>query len=510
LGVTQDSSVKIVCGTPNKARAGLRVAFVLMVSVAALGLFSHAKADQPLGAAVAVLDNVTIVDTRNGSLHPHKAILIRDGKIAKIVPAHTLKTLAASVDLHGKFVVPGYLDLHNHALNSPGPEISLSLMVANGITGYRQMAGSPQLLAARKNGTLPHPNPSPQLLAMPGSVLAGPWKSDVQAAVAEVDTQKAEGADFIKTVDQTHDAFFAALDRAHADGLAFGGHLPPSVDVREAAHRGMWSVEHLGPNGGILEACSTDEAAIRQDYAQSPPPAEPINFSLPLSALKRLTANPLLLLTPGGFARIQHILDTYSDKKCRALAKELAATATWQVPTLIRLKAMEFGDDVSFANNPNLHYVLHDDRELWLQVSKDFTAKITPANRQTLKQLFAAQLRLVKLFSDAGVKMTAGTDFGGQWLVAGFSLHQEFDLLAQAGISPLKILQMTTLDGAKMLHREATMGTVDAGKDADLVILDANPVANVRNLHRIDAVVRGGVYYSRDALDEIEQREIQP
>ncbi len=99
--------------------------------------------------------------------------------------------------------------------------------------------------------------------------------------------------------------------------------------------------------------------------------------------------------------------------------------------------------------------------------------------------------------------MMAGTDSGGagEWDIPGFALHQEFDLLAEAGLSPLTILQMTTLDGAKFLGREASMGTVEAGKNADLVVLDANPVASERNLHRIDAVVRTGDYFSRRDLD---------
>jgi imidazolonepropionase-like amidohydrolase len=86
--------------------------------------------------------------------------------------------------------------------------------------------------------------------------------------------------------------------------------------------------------------------------------------------------------------------------------------------------------------------------------------------------------------------------------VAGFSLHQEFALLAQAGFSPLKILQMTTLNPAKFYGREATMGSVELGKDADLVLLDANPIESTVNLDRINAVVRNGAFYSRDSLDK--------
>ncbi|HMT44504.1 MAG TPA: amidohydrolase family protein, partial [Chakrabartia sp.] len=116
---------------------------------------------------------------------------------------------------------------------------------------------------------------------------------------------------------------------------------------------------------------------------------------------------------------------------------------------------------------------------------------------------YAAQLRMAKLFEKAGVKMMAGTDFGGQWIVPGRSLHREFDLLAGAGLSPLTILQMTTLNAARYLNREAEMGSVEPGKQADLVLLSANPVMTANNLHSISAVVRNGRYLDRKQLDAL-------
>ena len=123
--------------------------------------------------------------------------------------------------------------------------------------------------------------------------------------------------------------------------------------------------------------------------------------------------------------------------------------------------------------------------------------------RATLAQLWQRQLRLVKLLDEAGVDMMAGSDFGGGWLIPGVSLHQEFDLLAEAGLSPLRILQMTTLNGARFLGREKTMGTVEAGKQADLVLLDADPLGSAANLHRIDAVILDGELLDRAALDAL-------
>jgi imidazolonepropionase-like amidohydrolase len=119
--------------------------------------------------------------------------------------------------------------------------------------------------------------------------------------------------------------------------------------------------------------------------------------------------------------------------------------------------------------------------------------------------MMAVALRMTKIFDECGVGLLAGTDYGGMWVIPGMSLHQEFDLLERAGLSPLTILQMTTLRPAQFLRREATMGTVEPGKDANLVLLDRNPVESAQNLHGIYAVVRGGRLYAKGFLEDLKQ-----
>lgn len=485
----------------------------LVAAALAVPALATAQAPEPAGSDL-LITGVTVVNTQDGSRRPGMAILVHDGRIARIARARGFPVSAGvrRIDAAGRFVVPGYLDMHAHPLNSPTPQAALSLMVTYGITGFRQMSGTPQLLAERRAGTLPLGPVAPELLATPGLVLAGKLAGDPAAASAQVDAQKAQGTDFIKVIDLRPPAFAAVAARATADGLPFLGHLPPGIDVRTAMRLGMRSIEHLGPNDTLLLSCSADEAAIRAGMATAaiaaPPPGIPLDRAQAL--VKRLTTNPMLTLTPPALARMQHVLDTYDDAKCQALAKDLAASSMWQVPTLVRLKTMELADDPSFARQYALRLVPGDDRRLWQELLGQFGTTLSPTGRATLRALWARQLKLVKLFDAAGVKMLAGTDLGGQWLVPGVSLHQEFDLLAEAGISPLRVLQMTTLDGARFLGRESTMGRVAVGRQADLVLLDGDPIASVANLHRIDAVVRGGTYYGRAELDAIAKRAEQP
>jgi len=139
----------------------------------------------------------------------------------------------------------------------------------------------------------------------------------------------------------------------------------------------------------------------------------------------------------------------------------------------------------------------------WREVTDRFR-KLPAAMHATFHEAYGRQLALTKLFSDSGVPMMTGTDGSGQ--APGQSLAQEFDELAEAGLSPLKILQMTTLYPARFLGRTADMGRVVTGTYANLVLLDADPTASVQNMHRIAGVVRGGVYLSRGDLDALAAR----
>ncbi len=216
-----------------------------------------------------LLTNVTIVDTHTGKLMPAMSIAVEDGKITRIGRAGTLVAAKGvhTVDARGKFVVPGYWEMHAHAIDSTDRADNLALMLANGITGTRQLSGSDALLQQRREGTLMPATDTPELLAMPGSILLRGNAGTIPMAVAEVDKQKAEGADFIKTIDVTPPVFFAALDEATKQGLMYDGHLSPGVDAVKASEAGMRVIEHLGPQETLLLSCSTDEATIRQAMA---------------------------------------------------------------------------------------------------------------------------------------------------------------------------------------------------------------------------------------------------
>lgn len=453
-----------------------------------------------------VLRNVTIVDTHDGHLSPGMTVFISSGQIVKINHHQTVPRRGATpvVDAHGKFLTPGFVDGHVHVVGSPEAANEEALMVANGITGMRQMSGTAELLRKRREDRLFRSTFAPKLLAMPGRVLLPTNAFSPKEGIAEVDRQKAQGADFIKVALVPPPTFYAIGAEAKKVGLNFEGHLPPGVDVVQAVNAGYRSIEHLGPGDAILSDCSTEESALKRETAAHPqrrPP--PIPEFLVQWFIRKLTLDPLLaeiFFNHDTIPRMQRIVDTFDETKCQKVVAAIAKSGSWQVPTLIRLRTSEFADAPEYSNDPNLKYMAAGVRKSWKDVSQEFSKKISPTQKVTVQKFWGLQLELARMLDEAGVPMLTGTD-SSAGTAAGFNLHQEFVLLAQDGFTPLKILQMTTLNAARFYGCEATMGSVEVGKDADLVLLDANPIESAQNLDRINAVVRNGAFYSRDALD---------
>ena len=456
-----------------------------------------------------ILNGVTVVDTRTGELTTNRAVLLVGGKIQRIVPAGTVQD-GEVIEAGGKFLVPGFLDMHTHVLQQEHAiEDSSALLLAHGVTGIRQMAGSTEMLRKRRDGTLSLGQHAPELLTLCGEILTPLNAATPEAGVAEVKRQKAEGTDFIKTIFVSPKTFFATLEEANRQGLPYDGHMSPGVSLAEAAKRGMAVIEHLGPTELTLIATSTRGWLINLLLRLKPPTSPDLSPEAMKKAGKIMIANPILgrLNTdPNALTKTKRLIDSYSDRKARQLSAVFVQHGTWQCPTLIRDATMRLGDDPMYTQSPALRYVDATKRSFWNSVAKMFSQKVSASGRDTLRRLGDMELKLTKVYDECGVKMMTGTDFGGGWVIPGVSLHQEFDLLEQAGLTPLRVLQMTTLRGAEFLRRESTMGTVEEGKEANLVLLDGNPVESIGNLHRIHAVVRAGSFYSRQALEEIKEQ----
>jgi hypothetical protein len=351
---------------------------------------------------------------------------------------------------------------------------------------------------------------TPALFATAGPVLTPINAGKPGTAVAEVRRQAHDGADFIKAALITPEVYFAVQAEADRLGLPVVGHLPAGIDVRAAATAGFRSIEHVGPGLGVLAGCSCHEEHLRAASQGGPIKAPP--FKIPFAeklagkVIQRIVVNPAQLASPAALAAAQYAIESFDEDKARELARLFAANDTWNCPTLIRIKAQQLCDDPAFAADPDLRYATAKERKTWTAAAVAFHKKFDERQRAIFADQFTLQLRLVQILNEEGAALLAGTDtIGAAWVVAGASLHDEFDLLASAGLSPQRILQIATIDPARFLRRERDAGTVEAGKEADLVLLDGDPTAAVANLHTVSAVVRGGRHHDTEALIALKQ-----
>lgn len=470
------------------------------VATAMAGLTSLANGATTEVSAGTVVQNVTIVDTQTGALARNRSVVIVQGKISQILDSGSVATSGSvrTIDGSGKFLVPGYLDMHVHSVPAVfGSSPALTLLLANGVTGVRHMNGSPALIlaarqynAARAAGT----QDVPEVVAMAGPVLAG--VRSAADGISAVQATLAMGADVVKLVNASPVALPAILGEAKKLGLPVSGHLAAGLSAVDSAD-GYKSFEHLGGGPSSLQLdCADDQADIRGALLSG-------KGTLPSATLQPTYIMSPYLYSAGDAPFVQRMMDSYNAATCDTVAKALITKGVWQVPTLIRLHAMLQSDNSEFVRDPNLQYVDPMLKGIWTRLGGEFTAMQPDTARTTFRNAYPSFVNMLKVLRKNGGAATTltGSDAGGIWVIPGFSLHQEFAELSKAGYTPLEILQATTINGARFLNRENTMGTVAVHKNADLVLLDADPTVDVANLAKISGVVNAGKYFSKSDLE---------
>jgi hypothetical protein len=195
-------------------------------------------------------------------------------------------------------------------------------------------------------------------------------------------------------------------------------------------------------------------------------------------------------------ALLAELNQSFSENKCREVSAVFAKNHTWQVPTVTVLRSRE---ELSFTKDDRLRYVPEDDKQSWMK----YFEGINPARREAREARFQLEVKILKIMHDAGVPLLAGTDLGNPFVYAGSSLHDELELFVQAGLTPFEALKAATVNPAKYLGLEKSLGTIEKGKFADLVLLDANPLTDISNTRKINAVVVNGRLLNRKDLEEM-------
>jgi len=397
----------------------------------------------PLQKAL-VLTHVTIIDVTGGAPKPDMTVVITGAHITDLGEAGKVSVPKGGrvIDAGGKFLIPGLWDMHVHWYGRD----TLTLFTANGVTGIRQMFGNSDLLRWRDEiakGSLQGPH---MVVASP--IIDGPqpiWPSSISVR-DEAEGRKAVtkvkqwGADFVKVYSLLpREAYFGIADEARKQGLPFEGHVPFTVSAAEASDVGQKSIEHLT---GVI---------------------------------------------------------TFSPKKETELFARFIKNGTWQCPTLTVLRSTAYRDDPDFRNDERLKFIPRQILGRWDQRMANRSGE----NYPNAKRRFQKGVEVVGDMSRAGVLLLAGTDTGNPFCFPGFSLHDELALLVLAGLTPTESLRAATLNPAKFFGLDQTLGTIEQGKIADLVLLEANPLEDIRNTQRIDAVIMNGRFYDRKALDKM-------
>ncbi|MGI8783923.1 MAG: amidohydrolase family protein [Acidobacteriota bacterium] len=382
------------------------------------------------------------------------------------------------IDATGKFLIPGLWDMHVHI-----PRVSasaLKLFLANGVTGVRDMGNNlERILDLRQqvaSGSLLGPR-----MVVAGPAVDGPQGPNdknpgavrsAQQARAEVRRLKQAGVDFIKIYSYlSPEAFFAAMDEAKKRGLTAAGHVPWGVRSSDAAKAGLKSIEH---SIGVMTESSDLEDTLRE-----------------VSIREGKKGIRVSLIEVDQAERNR---DSYNPAKLQRLNALFVKYHTWQCPTLYPLAAEEALFLFTRYGYPYLQYIPAKIQDAMKRPSTRFSPEQIP----NVKVHFAHKEVLAAAMHRVGVQFLAGTDNGG--LPFGFTLHDQLALFVQVGFSPMEALQTATINPARFFGKEKEMGTIERGKLADLVLLDANPLNNIDNTRRINAVIVNGRYLPKVAL----------
>ena len=396
------------------------------------------------------ITNVTLVDVVSGAKQAAMTVVAKAGQIAEVSRVASIPQGARRLDGTGKFLIPGLWDMHAHH-QATGPE-SLDLFLANGVVGTRDMGADVEFILPLRDRINRGELSGPEIVAA-GPILDDrppdwPFRRRVrnaQDAREAVKTLKDRGVDFIKVHDGTpREAYLAIAEEAPKLGLSFSGHVPFTVTVAEAADSGINSIEHL-TNNRVFRECSGNEP--------------------------------------------------YSASGCRMLFDKLAAKGIWQTPTMTFFQAIP----EIFSGKPLRHAEYASDSLLELTRKNVEVSRLDERALASLRANARSSLAAIHDLHARGSRFLAGCD----GIVPGFCLHDELEWMTEARLSPLQAIQTATINPARFLGREKTQGTIETGKRADLLMLEADPLADIRNTRRIAAVLVRGRLLTRPDIDRM-------
>ncbi len=388
--------------------------------------------------------DVTVLPMDTERRLEHQTVVVSGGRITEVGPAATVRVPAGAtrIDGRGKFLMPGFAEMHAHLPNpvtAPAGVVErvLFLYVANGVTTARGMLGNPAHLALRDSiarARLLGPR-----LFVAGPALGGnsvPTPADGARMARE---QRAAGYDHLKIQEGlSAEAYESIVVAAKAAGIRFAGHVPDAVGVARVLAAGQASVDHFDNYAATLDA----DGAV-------------------------------------------------SDAEIAALVAATKAAGAWVVPTMALWETFRSAEPVdALRQRAELRYVPRQWVDNWSTAVGNIRSD-TPDPAPGAREL-EIRRRVLKAAADGGVGILFGTDSPQLFSVPGFSIHRETRVMAASGLTPFQILASGTRNVADFYGARDEFGTVAPGRRADLILLDADPLVDVANVERRAGVMVAG------------------
>jgi imidazolonepropionase-like amidohydrolase len=426
---------------------------------------------------VFAITDVTVIPMAGDTTLRDATVVVRDGRIAEVGATRNVKVPSGArrVDGRGKYLIPGLADMHTH-LYSDGEipdsvgKYELGVMVANGVTATRLMIGTPEHFTLRREveaGRIAGPQlwiASPQFTGkedVNSRVVTTP--DDARTAVKEMADK---GYDFIKlTLFITPPVYDAIVDEAKRQRIPVVGHVDPEVGVARAL-QARQQIEHLD---NYLESVLVDSAPMKTSVSDRG------------------------LFRP----KYWESLDWIDDRKVERIAGETARAGIFTCPTLIVFKtAFALGQSLEeIQARPDWTIMPAELRKLYLGAREKYWSQAASEERRM--RYVEVRNRLVKAIADSGGKIMAGSDTPEWFFGYGWTIHREMESLVAAGLTPYQALAAATRNPAEFLRASKEWGTIEKGKRADLLLLEADPLEDIRNTARIEAVSVGGRWLDR-------------
>lgn len=435
-----------------------------------------------------ILKNGNVINIKTGAIEVQD-IFINEGRIIKVTPTTNTEYYISenSIDATGKYVLPGFWDNHVHFRGGDtliqANKDFLKLFIANGITTVRDAGGDMTPSITEWNIQILKGELIGPTIFTSGPKIDGPnatWAGSLVVENADdiskaLDSLQKLKTDFVKIYESriSRSAYLETVSQATKRGLITSGHMPFTVELKENIEAGIGAIEHLYY---VLKGCSSDEKKITQAI---------INKEY------------------GFWQSMEKLIATYDEVTAQNTFQLLKENNTYVVPTLHIGNVLSYLDKENHENDVYL-------KIMDMGIVKTYQGRINGAlnasdkakkDRKALNRFFK---QLTKSLNDAGVKLLAGSDSGAfnSYIYPGISLHKELEVMVSSGMSALDALQTSAYNGARFLKKNSDYGTITSGKISDLVILNANPLEDIRNSRKIFKIIKDKQIYDPQKITE--------